>query len=180
MRITSQELAAMHASRSAPPTPRAKRFTGPVAKRKRDARTDWTGGERVVYTITIPGTPIGKPRQTRRDVWAKRPCVMRYREWADRARECAAAVGMKCPAWRVESVNVVAYFVTPASRPEIPYNSHYRQKPDGDNILKAVCDALWTDDAGLGDLRVARRWTDSEPCVMIIVTAMAMPAEPHL
>jgi len=29
---------------------------------------------------------MGKPRQTRADVWKKRPCVMAYRAWADKLR----------------------------------------------------------------------------------------------
>jgi len=39
--------------------------------------------------ITVPGNPVGKPRMTRKDKWAQRPCVLRYREWADRARAAA-------------------------------------------------------------------------------------------
>lgn len=39
-----------------------------------------------MITFTIPGTPVGKPRQTQRDKWAERDCVLRYRAWADRAR----------------------------------------------------------------------------------------------
>ena len=32
-------------------------------------------------------TPVAKPRQTRSDVWKKRPCVVKYRQFADDLRE---------------------------------------------------------------------------------------------
>jgi len=31
-------------------------------------------------------TPVPKPRQTRSDKWKQRPCVMRYRAFADEVR----------------------------------------------------------------------------------------------
>jgi len=42
--------------------------------------------------VVVPGAPIPKPRQTRRDKWARRPCVLRYREWADQIRAAAGAI----------------------------------------------------------------------------------------
>ena len=33
-----------------------------------------------------------------------------------------------------------------------------RSKPDGDNILKAVCDALFEEDSGIADERVQKFW----------------------
>jgi uncharacterized cupin superfamily protein len=61
------------------------------------------GGE---CCFTIPGNPVGKPRMTQRDKWAKRPAVLRYREWADRAR--AAYAGSTVCA--ESGSNVTAYF----------------------------------------------------------------------
>ena len=43
---------------------------------------------------TIYGEPVPKPRMTQRDKWAKRPCVLRYRMWADMVR---ATVGQAVP-----------------------------------------------------------------------------------
>ena len=34
----------------------------------------------------IDVNPVPKPRQTRSDVWKKRPAVMRYRQFADELR----------------------------------------------------------------------------------------------
>ena len=32
-------------------------------------------------------TPVTKPRQTKQDKWKKRPCVEKYREYADKVRD---------------------------------------------------------------------------------------------
>lgn len=46
--------------------------------------------------FVVPGTPIGKPRMTQRDKWRvgpkARPCVQRYRDWADAIRQAADQV----------------------------------------------------------------------------------------
>lgn len=36
----------------------------------------------------------------------------------------------------------------------------HRQKPDGDNVLKAVADALFEDDAQIADWQIRKRWDD--------------------
>ena len=63
--------------------------------------------------ITVPGTPIGKPRMTRRDKWKERPCVMQYRSWCDMVR---LIVGNSLPpAGLVLSLNWTATFEPPKS-----------------------------------------------------------------
>lgn len=108
--------------------------------------------------FTIPGEPIGKPRMTQRDKWAKRPCVLRYREWADKAR--AAAGGLGDPT----EVSWTAYFQMPKSwskmkRAEMKGTPH-RQKPDRDNVDKAVLDALFKQDCGVAIGFLRKFWDD--------------------
>lgn len=115
---------------------------------------------RPIVTFIIWGPPIGKPRMTQRDKWAKRPAVMRYRAWADKARASAPADLPERPV----SVSWVAYLPIPKSWSKIAKHmaagTHHQQKPDRDNIDKAVCDALWKDDSVIAHGTLEKRWDD--------------------
>lgn len=92
------------------------------------------------------GKPLGKPRMTRRDKFKQRPCVMRYRAFADGLR--AAAGNLPEGA---DMVIVTAWVPMPPSwsknKKDQMLGQPCRQKPDWDNIGKAVCDALFDEDA---------------------------------
>ena len=110
--------------------------------------------------FTIPGTPCPKPRMTRRDVWKKRPCVVRYREWADRARACAPADLTQEPV----CLNMVAYLPMPESWPkkkrEAMRGQLHRQKPDLDNLAKSCADSLFESDQCIAFGTFVKRWDD--------------------
>jgi Holliday junction resolvase RusA-like endonuclease len=152
--------------------PRAERFTGPVSAKKRQRLAAMTSAEAEKWparrTFVIPGMPVGKPRQTRRDKWLKpaRPCVAAYRAWADAAREAA---GTLPPPELVTRLEVVARFPIPKSRTDVQCGDAYKQTPDGDNCVKSVADALWKRDEALGDLLVARRWCAGEGCTEVTI-----------
>ena len=98
------------------------------------------------HSFTVTGDPMGKPRMTRRDVWKKRPVVLRYREYCDRIR----AAGGKIPN-NAYSIIVFAYIAMPSSwskkrQAEMDGQLH-RQKFDADNCVKAVMDALFKEDS---------------------------------
>jgi len=127
----------------------------------------WQGS---VLTIKVPGTPLGKPRMTRRDKWAKRACVVRYREWADRVRAIAGAVP---PAESVRRLSWVATFECPKSwsiaRQEAAHGTLHRSKPDRDNIDKAILDALYPNgDAAIAAGTVEKRWAAEASLVITI------------
>ena len=111
-----------------------------------------------LITGTIPGTPIGKPRQTRRDKWDTRPCVLRYRAWADQAREIMSPLP---PAEAVEEIRFTAYFDPPTSwikkKRVASIGRKHRVKPDADNVLKCM-DALFAQDSAIADAVVRKRW----------------------
>lgn len=113
--------------------------------------------------FAVPGTPMSKPRQTRSDKWKERPCVMAYRAWADLARQCAGVL----PA-TVSHLDVVAYF--PLKKKNLKGEPH-TVRPDADNIIKAVADALFPkNDAMIHEMRVKKRYDDgSGPRVEITV-----------
>lgn len=109
--------------------------------------------------FTVPGVPMGKPRMTQRDKWKKRPCVMRYRAWADKVR----AIAGKMPKPNiVASLDWVAYFEPPkswsAEKRAAAMGELHRSKPDRDNIDKALLDALFVNDSAIALGTVEKRW----------------------
>ncbi len=101
-------------------------------------------------------TPVPKPRQTRSDVWKKRPAVMRYREFADQARllrirlpESGANVEFNIPmptSWSVKK------------KEQMNLSAH-QQRPDLSNLLKALEDAIYGDDSHIWHYRsVCKLW----------------------
>lgn len=120
---------------------------------------------------TIPGDPVAKPRMTRRDVWKRRPCVVAYRAWADRARRVVPVdVRLSSTHLRAE-----VYLPIPASwsqkkRRAAQGSAHY-SKPDWDNLGKAISDALFLDDARICFGAIAKYWDDGKgPRVEVYLT----------
>lgn len=105
-------------------------------------------------------TPIGKPRMTRRDKWAKRPCVLRYREFADNLRACFDGVDLA----GVHALSWTAYFPLPASwsrkRRSALAGQGHQSKPDRDNVDKAILDALFDEDSGISHGTLTKLWDD--------------------
>ena len=110
-------------------------------------------------TIIVHGNPTGKPRQTQRDKWMKRPSVVKYREWADKAREAAGQLPDN-----PGTVNWTAYFEIPESwskkKKKLMAGAFHRQKPDRDNVDKCVLDSLFSEDSGIHSGTMQKRWDD--------------------
>jgi Holliday junction resolvase RusA-like endonuclease len=100
---------------------------------------------------------------TRRDKWKKRPCVMRYRRFKDQCRAHRVELPQPC--------KVVFHMPMPKSWPAntklgmdgLPHCT----KPDLDNLLKALCDAVLVDDARIWSVSAEKRWSD-KPGVEIL------------
>lgn len=90
-------------------------------------------------------TPCPAPRQVRSDTWNARPSVLKYRAFRDEVR-----------AQRVEFVSgdcVTFWIPMPRSwsrrkRAEM-LGAPHKQKPDLDNLLKALLDAIYDDDSAI-------------------------------
>jgi len=110
-------------------------------------------------TFTAPGQPFGKPRMTQRDVWQKRPCVLVYRDYCDRLRAAAPAYLGQVDCY---AILVCAFLSVPpswsAKKKAAALGQGHRVKPDHDNILKAVNDALFKQDSKLWDGHCIKRW----------------------
>lgn len=114
-------------------------------------------------TITVPGKPVGAPRQTGRSRFnpKKRPAIERYHAYRDAIRLFARGQQVP-PAERTEEIVITAYWTPPPlwsrNKQEAAIGTKKRSKPDGDNVEKAVLDALFDEDAAVGDTCMRRRW----------------------
>lgn len=132
--------------------------------------------------VTIQGDPIGKPRMTQADKWKRRPCVLEYRRWADKARETlvreitAGLLGTdnKLPKG-IYDVSWIAYIGMAESwskkkRALLSGKPHFG-KPDRDNIDKAILDALFSDDRGVASGALIKNWDDGiGPRIELVIT----------
>lgn len=106
--------------------------------------------------MLIDITPVSKPRLTQRDKWAHRPAVDRYFAFCDELRFKYG--GNRLP----EELYVVAMLPMPKSwsdkKKRLMMGKPHQQKPDADNLLKAVQDALAKDDSYIWDARITKLW----------------------
>jgi Holliday junction resolvase RusA-like endonuclease len=91
--------------------------------------------------------PMGKPRMTQRDKWKQRDVVLRYYAFKD-------AVNLYANSQNFKLVNGLAYtYVIPmpkswSKKKRAEFNGRpHQQKPDIDNLEKALFDSLLKDDS---------------------------------
>ena len=104
----------------------------------------------MIYSIT----PVPKPRQTRSDKWKQRPCVMRYRAFADEVRSHGIEIN--------DTTKMTFVLPMPKSwskkrRLEM-FGEPHRQKPDIDNLAKAILDSVYDDDSIISMLFCRKIW----------------------
>jgi Holliday junction resolvase RusA-like endonuclease len=117
---------------------------------------------------------VPAPRQSQRDAWKPRPCVLRYRASADHLR----LLRLRLPARFV----LVFYLAMPASWSRTKRDAHrgqpMQQMPDGDNLQKTVMDALVHQDGRLWDGRWIKVWAD-RPRLVIVDAGAVTVTEAH-
>lgn len=107
-------------------------------------------------------TPVPKPRQTRRDKWQQRDCVMRYRAFADRVRLLGIRIDRP----------VAIEFVLPmppswsAKKRARLLGAEHTAKPDLDNLLKALLDAVHRDDSAVHTIACRKVWGEAGQIVV--------------
>jgi Holliday junction resolvase RusA-like endonuclease len=131
------------------------------------------------FYVTIPGIPVSKPRMTQRDKWKQRPCVMRYRAWADGVRaKVWKALGTLPASNRVHRLSWIAYFEPPKSwgkaKRAAAIGELHRAKPDRDNIDKALLDCLFDQDSGVAAGTIEKRW-DWTPRLELVIELIDQP-----
>lgn len=119
--------------------------------------------------FNISGKPVSKPRMTQSDSWRKPPrrCVAQYWEFADKVREYANAVNWQEEPGLAYSFSIKFVFDFPKSYSKKKCDSlkgkPYLQKPDIDNLVKAILDSLFESDQKVWALdRVEKIWDDGQ------------------
>ena len=120
----------------------------------------------MLTSFTIMGEPVPKPRQTRSDKWKQRPCVVRYRLWADEARLAATGSPLARVDASVLAVHVYAHLLMPQSWSAEKKAAHagrlHRSKSDADNILKGLIDSLFAEDKTIALVQCVKLWCREE------------------
>ncbi len=128
-----------------------------TSRRRQTVRAKCDAPEYVSFEVKA--APMGKPRMTRRDRWAKRPAVLAYRAWADLIR-AQAPVYAREP----RRIHVTAYVGFPKSYSDAKRKAlsgaEHQVKPDADNILKGVMDVLFSRDQVIADVKCRKFWDD--------------------
>lgn len=112
--------------------------------------------------IVFKVEPVAKPRQTKSDVWKRRPRVMRYRTFADDIRREAARHRFSVPD---SGLRVTFYLPMPKSwskskRGTMLWKPH-QQTPDIDNLIKSFLDALCGDDCTVWEITGRKFWSEA-------------------
>lgn len=103
-------------------------------------------------------TPVAAPRQVRRDKWNPSKAVLKYRAFKDHVRE----LGIEVP----ESGAWLMFFIPmPPSwsrkKREQMLSQPHQQKPDVDNLVKALLDAIYESDCHIYDIRATKFWGET-------------------
>jgi Holliday junction resolvase RusA-like endonuclease len=101
--------------------------------------------------------PVSKPRQTQRDKWKPSKSVLRYRAFADECR-------LKMRGVDLDGAVITFYLPIPKSwnkrKKAEMLNKPHRQKPDLDNLIKALGDALYGDDSSIASITAHKQWAE--------------------
>jgi Holliday junction resolvase RusA-like endonuclease len=108
--------------------------------------------------ITFHVSPCPKPRQSRSDKWRVRPEVLRYRVFCDSLRLQAYNQKFQLPdSFAVEFILPMPKSWSQKKKKEMNGKPH-RQTADIDNLLKALIDALLSEDKQVWDVHASKRW----------------------
>lgn len=117
-------------------------------------------------SICIDASIVPKPRMTRADRWKKRPCVLRYWDFADVLRAAAAAQNFELG----DRIKIEFHIAMPKSwskkkRSEMEGRPH-KSKPDLDNCIKSCADILKKEDKTIYEITATKSWS-REPRIII-------------
>lgn len=106
--------------------------------------------------MIVPIEPVPKPRMTRRDRWAKRPAVVKYYDFCDRLRELYTD--------EIPEKLLLCFMVSmPKSwsqkKKDKMEGRPHQQRPDIDNLIKAVLDAKCEDDSYVHTVIASKIWS---------------------
>ncbi len=110
--------------------------------------------------IVYPFPPMAKPRMTRADSWKKRPIVLKYWDFKDNIKNWAFQNNFRLG----NEIYCVFHIPMPKSwsikkKTQMIYADH-QQRPDVDNLLKGLMDALLEEDSHIHTVYARKVWSD--------------------
>jgi len=117
--------------------------------------------------VNIKIQAVPKPRMTRADAWKKRPCVLRYWTFKDELKRLLKEVDLQIDA----ELFMEFYIPMPKSwskkkKAEYKGKTH-QQKPDIDNLLKGVMDAIFKEDSHVHTVYGKKTWAEEASVTFI-------------
>ena len=114
-------------------------------------------------------TPVGKPRMTQQDKWRTDPLhpdpKKRQRKCVTKYWDYKRMIKMQAGDFVMPRMNVWIIFYIPMTqktwsdaKKELKNLKIHDQKPDKDNLEKALTDSLMDDDKKLADSRISKLW----------------------
>ena len=108
--------------------------------------------------MIYPITPIPKPRMTRSDKWRKRPAVVRYFEYCNEIRR----LGVTLPECGAKITFCLPMPESWSKKKRLLMNRQpHQQKPDLDNLIKALCDAIHEEDQHIWQYEARKLWAEN-------------------
>lgn len=109
--------------------------------------------------IEINITPVPRPRMTRKDKWAPKKSVVRYWVFCRELRDKLKGFELKGHA------TIIFYMPMPKSwskkkKAKLQGQPH-TQRPDIDNLIKAILDGLLEEDSGVHTIQAQKLWAKS-------------------
>ena len=127
--------------------------------------------------VKFNADPMGAVRQTRADAWKNRPAVLRYRAFKDSIRVQAAPFYLPPNPLAVDIDFFIAMPESWSDKKKAAMDGcWHRQKPDIDNLWKAVTDTLWPDDDSCISCGTTRKmWSKKGGIIMTISVGQDAP-----
>ena len=104
--------------------------------------------------------PIGKPRMTQRDKWAKRDCVNNYYQYKD----ILTSEALKQKYTLGNNVEILFQLPFPnywsKKKKKEMVNKPHQIKPDIDNLIKSVLDSLSNNDQTVFKVFAVKSWAE--------------------
>lgn len=148
--------------------------------------TEGQGQTKQQLYLSVPGEPVGQPRHRVSTIGGRARMYLptKHPVHAFKAAIRAAFVA-EAGKWRTVKgpvhVGIHVWFTMPSSWSKKKRAAHagqyHGQKPDADNVTKAVLDALtdcyaWLDDSQVASVQFIKRWAGAEPTTLIEIVEL--------
>ena len=117
--------------------------------------------------LVIHTDPVSKPRMTQSDRWKKRKCVVNYRHYCDLLRAEASSQNFELSD-RYLAIFLIAMPTSWSKKKKKEMlGKPHANKPDGDNLIKSVQDALLPKDQSVWLFIMKKIWNQQGMVVLV-------------